>query len=455
MKVMLIQPPSSTEYMDNVYMYEPLGLEYLGAGLKEDGHEVLLLDARLEPDYKQVFASYQPDIVGLTGFTNHLNIVRNIAAQFKNVNPAAYIVVGGHHATVKPEDYNTQDIDLVVLGEGVFTLREVLEARQKGLPLENIPGLAIPGKEMKFTPKRPYTDLDALPFPDRSLTASYRKEYFSDWMKPIASIRTSLGCFGRCNFCALWSITDGKYLQRKPEKIVEELKTIPEEIVFFCDDESMCDTRRMDQLADLIQAAGIKKKYFLYGRVDTIVKHPELFAKWKKIGLIQVFVGFESFSDEKLQSLNKNITIAQQEQAVKILNDLNIDIYASFVVEPSFTHLDFEQLITYVRKLKISYPALSILTPLPGTALYEQTKDRLLTNDPKFFDFMHTVLPTTLPLKEFYSEYAQALMKATPILRYMKFIGKFEFKRRLPYMRKMLNVAKDIQEGYKWHENSL
>lgn len=272
-----------------------------------------------------------------------MNIVKNIAFRLKAINPNVYIIVGGHHATVKPQDYNHSAIDCVVLGEGVFTLREVLKHRQAQLPLESIPGLAIPGSEMKFTAERPYTNLDDLPFPDRTLTARYRNQYFSDWMKPIASIRTSLGCFGRCNFCALWSITQGKYLQRRPERIIEELKTIEEEIVFFCDDESMCDNRRMDQLADLIKDAGIHKKYFLYGRVDTIVKHPELFAKWKKIGLTQVFVGFESFSDERLTGLNKNITVEQQEQAVKILNELKIDIYASFVIDPSFTRSEFDQ----------------------------------------------------------------------------------------------------------------
>ena len=283
--MMLIQPPSSTAFMDKVFMYEPLGLEYLGAGLKEDGHEVLLVDARLEPDVETAFRSFQPDIVGLTGYTNHLTIVKNMAIRFKELDPKVYVIVGGHHATVRLKDYNIEAIDVVVLGEGVFTLREILNHRINQGTLKNISGLAFPGTEMEFTTKRPYTNLDDLPFPDRSLSAKYREAYFSDWMKPIASIRTSLGCFGRCNFCTLWSITGGKYLQRQPERIVEELRGIREEIVFFCDDESMCDTRRMDKLADLIQEAGIQKKYFLYGRVDTIVKHPELFAKWKKIGL--------------------------------------------------------------------------------------------------------------------------------------------------------------------------
>jgi len=166
MKVMLVQPPSGTPFMDKIYMYEPLALEYLGAGLKEDKHEVLLLDVRLDPDFETAFRRFQPDAVGLTGYTNHLNIVKDMAIRFKEINPAVYIVVGGHHATVSPKDYNIEAIDVVVIGEGVFTLKEVLKYWTAGLDLESIPGLAIPGREMKFTEERPHPPLDALPFPD-------------------------------------------------------------------------------------------------------------------------------------------------------------------------------------------------------------------------------------------------------------------------------------------------
>jgi hopanoid C-3 methylase len=184
------------------------------------------------------------------------------------------------------------------------------------------------------------------------LTARYRKRYFSEWFKPLASVRTSLGCTARCNFCALWSITGGKYLRRDLAAVVEMLKTIAEPNVFFCDDESMCDARRMDRLADLIREAGIRKNYFLYGRADTIVRHPELFAKWAGIGLAQVFVGMEDYSDQRLAAMNKGITSDQQAWAAKILDELGIMVYASYMVDPAYTREDFRGLPAYVRKMK-------------------------------------------------------------------------------------------------------
>lgn len=144
--------------------------------------------------------------------------------------------------------------------------------------------------------------------------------------------------------------------------------------------------------------------------------------------------------------MNKNISIKQQEQAVKILNDIKVDIYASFVIDPSFTRREFDQLIAYVRKLKISYAALLILIPLPGTKLFGETEE------PEFYDFMHTVLQTTLPLKEFYSEYVRILLKVSPILRYLELISKFDRNRRLSTMRELLRIVKDVREGYKWYQ---
>lgn len=426
MKVLLIQPPSVDPLTDKIFLFEPLALEYLGAGLKKDGHEVLLLDARIDPDYENTCRRFHPDVVGLTGFTSHVNIIKTIACRIKSKNSKILLVVGGHHATVQPQDFNDPNIDAVVIGEGVFTLREILRTWATGGDFSAIPGLAVPDtRGMTFTTPRPYTNLNDLPLPERSLTAAYRKHYFSEWFKPLASVRTSLGCIGRCNFCALWKITGGKYLRRDPAKVVEELLMVAEPHVFFCDDESMCDVKRMDELADLIAAAGIKKKYFLYGRVDTIVNHPDLFAKWAKIGLSQVFVGMEDFSDQRLQAMNKGITTKQQEEAVRILDRLGIMMYASYMVDPTYTRDDFTSLMAYVRKMKHTYASFTVLTPLPGTELYRTRQSELLSRKPELYDMLHALLPTTLPMQEFYQELAKLWTKAVPMHRVLPTLFRF------------------------------
>jgi len=426
MRVLLIQPPSYYPETDKFFLFEPLALEYLGAGLKLDGHEVELLDARLEPDIEAACTRFRPEVVGLTGFTSHVNLVKKIAARLKAIQPGLVIVVGGHHATVRPTDFNEAAIDTVVIGEGVFTLREIVRALAARTPLRDIAGIALPDPEgMFFSAPRPYTDLNELPFPDRSLTARYRGQYFSEWFKPLASVRTSLGCTARCNFCALWSITGGRYLRREPEAVVAELRGIAEPNVFFCDDESMCDVKRMDRLADLIREAGIKKKFFLYGRVDTIANHPELFAKWAKIGLAQVFVGMEDYSDARLKAMNKKITVAQQAEAVRILDELGIMMYASYMVDPAYSREDFRDLLGYVRRMRHKYATFTVMTPLPGTQLQAEREHELLSRKPELYDMIHALLPTTLPLPVFYAELANLWAKAVPFHRILPTLARF------------------------------
>lgn len=429
MRILLIQPPSCDPLMDKIYLFEPLALEYLGAGLKTDGHAVALFDARLDPDIEKAFARFRPQLVGLTGFTSHVTINLALARRLKNLDPEVTVVIGGHHATVRPEDFNDPAIDVIVRGEGVFTLREIVGALAARTPLQGIPGLAIPAADgLLFTAERPYTPLDELPLPDRSLTAPYRSRYFSEWFKPLASIRTSLGCTARCTFCALWGITDGRYLRRDPQRVIEELQGIAEPHVFFCDDESMCDTKRMDDLADRILAAGIRKTYFLYARVDTIVRQPQLFAKWARIGLKQVFVGMEDFSDARLAAMQKGTTAAQQAEAARILRELGIMMYASFMVDPDYGKEDFAGLFAHVRKLKLDYATFTVMTPLPGTALHRQVEHKLLSQRPELYDMLHALVPTRLPLPVFYDELATLYETAVPLQRALPTLFKFGWR---------------------------
>jgi len=409
--------------MDKVFMFEPLALEYLGAAMIADGHETVIVDSRITPDIDKALSEFAPDIVGITSFTSQVNISKNLAAKIKSDYPDIRIFIGGHHATVSPEDFNEPFFDAVVIGEGVFTLRELVKAETG---YEHIKGLGLPSDGgLRYTEPRQYTPLDELPLPARYLTREHRKKYFSEWFAPIASVRTSLGCTARCTFCALWSVTGGKYLRRDISLIIEELKQIEEPNIFFCDDESMCDHKRMELLADWIKEAGIRKTYFLYARVDTIVRHPELFRKWADVGLKQVFVGMEDCSDERLRRMKKNITSDQQKQAVKILKDLGIMMYASFMVSPDYTPADFKQLKGYVRRLKLTYATFTVMTPLPGTELYRENREKLLSEKPELFDMIHALLPTAIPLKDFYTELADLYATALPLYKVLPTMFRF------------------------------
>ncbi len=437
MKILLIEPAKAPVTLagEDVFLFEPLALEYVGAAVAQD-HDVRILDQRLDKDVRGTLESFRPEIVGITSYTVHVNCVKRLFEQIKGWNPDVLTVVGGHHATVAPEDFLSPSIDLIVRGDGVAAFREIVKRFERGEDFEGIPGVARTDAD-----EPPLSELDDLPFPDRSLTAQYRKEYYSEYMKPLASIRTSKGCPYRCSFCALWKIAGGRYLKRRPEKIVEELAGIEEEYVFFADDESLVDVERMKRLALLIGEAGIRKRYFLYGRSDTIRRHPELLAMWKEVGLERVFVGFEFFRDADLDLIRKGSTTDDNIKAAKVLHDLGIDIYASFIIRPEFGREDFEACRRYCRELGLSFATFSVLTPLPGTDFYDEVEDRMIVRDHEYFDFIHTILPTALPLKEFYRQYHRLYMKAIPLNRAIGFLRKFP----------AADIIPSLAKGFRWY----
>jgi radical SAM superfamily enzyme YgiQ (UPF0313 family) len=118
---------------------------------------------------------------------------------------------------------------MIVVGEGSFPFREIIDRLDAGnRDFTGIAGTVFMKDGEVVVHENIQYDLDTIPFPDRSLTKKYRKSYSSEWMTPIASLRTSKGCPFRCSYCALWTLTGKRYLTREPAEIIKELRTIEE-----------------------------------------------------------------------------------------------------------------------------------------------------------------------------------------------------------------------------------
>jgi radical SAM superfamily enzyme YgiQ (UPF0313 family) len=419
MSVLLIHPPQVGEVgMQRLAFVEPLAVERLAACVPEARPRIL--DMRLDADLERALRESSPGVVGIAcPFTTQVPAVLRLAERVKDAAPETVILVGGHHPTLMPQDFAAPSVDAIVVGEGERTFADVVARALDGSPLADAPGLIInsPDRQRPTAPRAPIEDLDSLPLPARDLTAAWRKRYF--WMNqiPHALVETARGCPYRCTFCSVWRFYGTAVRYQSPERIAEEVAAVEEPFVFFTDDNFLLSVNRAREAAELLARRGIRKQYTFQARTDTIAKHPDLLEQWRDIGLICVFLGLEKVSGEGLEDLDKRNTVENNEAAISLLKRLGVGFTGNFIADPQWDHADFAELREYVAERQLFNSSFSVLTPLPGTVLYEEVRGRITTDDYEMFDLWHTVLPTRLPLDEFYREFAglwQAAAASTP-----------------------------------------
>ena len=413
MRVLLVYPNANREIIgwgDMGAIAEPIALEYVGAGARLDGHTVRLLDLRLHnEELDATLRDFQPDVVGVTGYSMHVLRNLEVCRIAKELAPGCRTVVGGHHATLEPVDYFDPQVDDVVTGEGVRPFRRILSLMADGQTVHGIPGVwSRDGSGFVFGGEAGGYDIGTIPPPDRTLVPDDRPRYFIDWMKPIALMRTTVGCPYRCTFCALWRIMDGRYYKREIDAVVEELQTIPERYVFFVDDEPFVDPKRMWHLAEAIQAAGIDKEYFAYSRIDSLLRDLDLMKLWHRIGLRRLLFGIETVFDYELKEYNKRQQRQQIVDGLRAARDIGISLFCNFIVNPNYTRREFDELVQFIRDNEVDYPSFTILTPIPGTGDdYSRVIERQPNGRPdwNYFDLQHPVTPTAMPREEFMQEF--------------------------------------------------
>ena len=428
MKVLLIEPPVSPfDVPTKIFaMPPPYHLEVL-AGRLISHHDVHILDMRIDEDLDTELSRFKPDVVGCSCVAANCHIVKQVLRRVKDFSPDIITVVGGHHPSLMPEDCNEAFIDIVVIGEGEETLYEIVGAYESKRNWGEIPGIAYRSKDGEFRTNqyRELMDLDKMPIPARNLTQLYRDKqlYFRGNWRPLDCTITSRGCPNKCTFCGLWKINRGKYRARAPRLIADELESITAPNIMFIDDNTLDHVENASALAEEIKRRGIKKKYELYGRVDTVVRRPNLVEKWRDVGMELLLLGLEACDDQALKEMRKRTTTEMNRRAIEICHANGVEVAAYLIVNPTFDHEDFRRLSEYVEQNNLTHPVFTILSPFPGTDLYNMVKESLITEGFELIDFFHTVLPTRLPLDEFYEEFLKLYRRAYPFKNFIKSIA--------------------------------
>jgi methyltransferase len=413
MRVLLIWPCTPDAVLnESLSCCEPLPFEYLAGALRSN-HDVVVHDARLDGPLEQRAKEPAPGLIGLAiPYTSALASVHELAQQTKQIWPDVPIVIGGHHPTVSRDWLDGIPADYIIVGEGSQTLSHLVDSLDRGGCVQSVPGLAPFRHRVFGVPAPRLHSLDELPLPDRSVTKAHRQHYFHSLYRPVALIRFSAGCPYNCTFCVLWKLTNRRYLTKHISRILTELKQIDVENVYVVDDEAFIQPARMLELADAISRAGIAKRYHMYVRADTAVRHRDAIERWAEIGLDSVLIGAESMNGEELLDYQKGAEVSDTLEAMTLFHSLQVKVRANFIVRPEYSDEDFDRLIDTVGMLNVDMPSFAVLTPLPGTVLFDQHRNELTSNDPALFDCYHALLKTRLPLSRFYDRLASLLESA-------------------------------------------
>lgn len=405
MKVLAVHP-GPLMYTKIFLRLEPLGLEMVAGAARNAGHDVRLIDLQVEThkDYEKLLKSWTPDVVAFScNYLANVPEIIDLAKMTKAEIPRLFVMAGGHSLSFVAREvleHAGGAIDCIVKGEGEASIGPLLQAiYEDRANVHHLPGVITrkgEGPQATFVQSldnvRPARDL-----------LRHRRKYFIGILDPCASIELTRGCPWDCSFCSAWTFYGRSYRPVSPEVVIEDLERIREPGVFLVDDVAFIQAQHGMAIGEAIARRGIQKSYYLETRGDVLLRNKDVFRLWKRLGMKYMFMGIEAIDQEGLIKHRKRINLGKNFEALEFARSLGITVAINLIADPDWDRDRFE----VVRQWCLEVPEIvniSVNTPYPGTETWFQEAHRVQTRDYRLYDIQHAVLPTKLPLSEFYEE---------------------------------------------------
>ncbi len=389
MNILLLRPHS-----DIPAAPPPIGLMYLAGYIREfaDHHNVTIYDARVKQTpvhkLKGVISAAKPDIVGITSFSMEAKQAHQIAALSKELYPKVPVIVGGPYASSDPTNAgNDPNIDAVVLGEGEVTFLKLLETMENGASWEEVGGIQYRRNgELIYTGAMEVVDNpDDIPFP------AWDMINLEDYFRPSASKRrltnplqmrergisvfSSRGCPYQCTYCH--NIFGKKLRKRSPENVLAELKWLNSNFavneIEFIDDVFNLDLDRAKRIMDLIIESNLDLKISYPNGLRADRMDEELILKMKKAGCYRINYAVESGSERIQRRMKKNLNLSKALEIINFTAKQGISTGGFFMLGfPDETEEEMRMTIDFALKSKFHTASFFILTPFPGTKMYDE-----------------------------------------------------------------------------------
>jgi anaerobic magnesium-protoporphyrin IX monomethyl ester cyclase len=428
LRVLFVEPPKDFWFVMGEYLPPPYGVLQLAAFLeqKQSDVEIQVLDCNAEDldwsGLEKRIESFNPDIVASSALaTCNTYVAARTLELAKKVNPEAVTVAGGQHFTVMTaESLKTYpEIDVIVRGEGEETLVELTQTVSEGKPFSGVKGVSFRNKgQIIHNPSRPLIDdLDNLPFPGYKFVEDQVQKYHFTAMAGnktrYALVEGSRGCPHKCTFCTQWRHWGSRQRMKSPKRIADEFEFCYENYgarFLWLTDDNYGLGKRASMLADELISRGFADDimWFMQVRCDDVVKHADVLPKMRKAGLRWVLLGVENNNPDTLDSFKKETTPEDARNAVKLLKKSEIFSQGMFIIgQRHDTAESIADLRDFANDLDPDLAIFAILTPFPGTAIFEEAKRNGWIEDWNWanYDMVHAVMPTeSLSVKEVQEE---------------------------------------------------
>jgi len=308
--------------------------------------------------------------------------------------------MGGYHPTfMDGEVLKTGLVDYVVRGEGEYVLPELVDHIEDGADVKDVKGISyMDGNKLIRTEDAPYSNVDKIPLPARDMLPLSSYKAFLD-ERPMTSAITSRGCPFNCSFCSSSKFGGFKWRARSALSVIEEVKILKKRYGFsaidFMDDNFTMSPARVVGISEGFLKRNLNLKWWCLSRADTIVKNEDMVKVAARSGLNMVFLGIESVEEDVLRSYGKREDTTTFANAITLLKRYGVKTWASIMIGAlNETGSMISKTINFIKKLDPHAVQISILTPYPGTRLFEEVKGRIATWNWNLYDGAHAVFNT-------------------------------------------------------------
>lgn len=414
MHVLLLRPiPGNDRFgLGPFFRIEPLGLEYIAAALEARGHRTTVADLRFSRPLEECIRTSRPQVVGIACMhALETDEALALALEVRRLSPDAFVIVGGHSAAAYPSPFFARGVDAIATGDGEAVVPALVDALARQRPIADVPGLIVRQRDGSFLPTPAGStdfELDTVPLPLRRDVDAWRRQYACLLFRPVWLIETARGCPFRCSFCSVWPMYDRGVRLRSIESVCDDFAAAGPH-VFVADDLFWYHPSRSLELAAALKKRGIRKRWMLVqSRTDLVASSPELVEAWRPLAQdFDIFFGLEAATDQGLSDLVKDTTVDRTVDAVRVARALQYGVTGNFVIDLDADEGDFERLWAFVERHNLGRAGFTLLTPLPGTALFDQMRPRIRATSWAQYDMHHCLWEPKLGARRFFELYCE------------------------------------------------